>query len=459
MSIISKAEHSLNNLRRPIYQPATYSPTIDPETLSPIKVWGRISAIDGGVMRVKGLNGFARIGDEIALAPNGKAAGEIIAVDGDESLIMPNIPLTGIATGARAYIKKDHGVRPCIGWLGRVLNCNGQDFAGGATPQGEEERSLVAQPPSPSERRRLGARVDSGLAVFDTFLPLCKGQRVGLFAGSGVGKSSLLAALAKGVDADIVVVALIGERSREVREFVEETLGEEGMKRSVVIAATCDDPAPSKRRAALLALTTAEYFRDQGLHVLLLFDSITRFADAHREIALTSGETPSLRAYPPSTTRAISALAERAGAGGGAMGDITAVFSVLVAGSDMEEPVADMVRGILDGHVVLDRAIAERGRFPAIDVRRSVSRSLPKAASEEENALLAAGRRLIAAYEEAAPMIQTGLYAAGSDPIIDQAIRLWPSLDSFVSANSASCTESYEMLDAILTQNAQPEGA
>jgi len=301
-----------------------------------------------------------------------------------------------------------------------------------------------------SARRGLGARVNTGLAVFDTFLPLCRGQRIGLFAGSGVGKSSLLAQLAKGVDADVVVLALIGERSREVRDFVEETLGEEGRKRSVVVVSTCDEPAPLKRRAAQLALTTAEYFRDQGKHVLLLFDSVTRFADAYREIGLTAGETPSLRAYPPSTFRTVSSLAERAGPGGGKAGDITAVFTVLVAGSDMDEPIADMMRSILDGHVVLERSIAERGRFPAIDVRRSVSRSLPRAASDEENALLGNGRATIAAYEEAATMIQTGLYTRGSDAAIDRAVALWPALDHFVGEKSEDCAHAFAALKSIL---------
>jgi flagellum-specific ATP synthase len=201
-----------------------------------------------------------------------------------------------------------------------------------------------------------------------------------------------------------------------------------------------------------MAVSTAEYFRDQGLHVLLLFDSLTRFADAHREIALTAGETPSLRAYPPSTFRAIAALAERTGPGVGVAGDITAVFSVLVAGSDMDEPVADMVRSILDGHVVLERSIAERGRFPAVDIRRSVSRSLPKAARPDENILLGKARRLIAAYDDAAAMIQTGLYASGSDSVIDEAIRVWPQLDAFVSATSASCEESFQKLKEALSE-------
>ena len=429
------------------------------------RIWGRISAIEAGVIRIKGLGGLARIGDRVETPQYEGSAGEIISVDGEEAQVMPSAPLNGVAIGSRVYLVRDDGARPCAEWLGRVLNSDGRSFDGAPTPQGDRWMSLNPKSLPASKRRRIGARVKTGLAPFDTFLPLCRGQRIGLFAGSGVGKSTLLADLAKGVDADVVVVGLIGERGREVGEFVEETLGPEGLKRSVVIAATSDEPAPSKRRAALLAATTAEYFRDQGLHVLLLFDSITRFAESHREIALTGGETPSLRAYPPSTFRALASLAERSGPGLDDSGDITAVYSVLVAGSDMEEPVADMVRGILDGHVILERTIAERGRFPAIDVRRSVSRSLPKAASDDENALLLEARGLIAAYEDAAAMIQTGLYAPGADPTIDRAVALWPYLDQFIGLRTEDCEQSFGVLAEIMAQVPQagaempPEGA
>lgn len=409
--------------------------------------FGRISALDGGSMRLAGLSDIARIGDGVEV--DGALAGEIIAIDGETAIAMPNTSVSGVSIGGRAYLKPDTGARPTRAWLGRVLNGFGDSFDGTPAPQGEPRP--LAPPPLPvNARRRLGPRVNTGLAAFDTFLPLCRGQRIGLFAGSGVGKSSLLADLANGVEADVVVLALIGERSREVRDFLEETLGENGRRRSVVIVSTCDEPASVKRRAALLAMTTAEYFRDLGLHVLLLFDSVTRFADAWREIGLTAGETPSLRAYPPSTFRTVAALAERAGPGAGDAGDITAVFSVLVAGSDMDEPVADMMRSILDGHVVLERSIAERGRFPAIDIRRSVSRALPRAANSEENRLIGEGRALIAAYEEASTMIQTGLYAAGSDPQIDRAVAVWPALDAFVGAGSEGCAQAYERLASIL---------
>ncbi|MGB6319567.1 MAG: flagellum-specific ATP synthase FliI, partial [Litorimonas sp.] len=289
------------------------------------------------------------------------------------------------------------------------------------------------------------------------FLPLCRGQRVGLFAGSGVGKTSLLGGLAKstgkaaadgGDSADVTVIALIGERGREVRAFVEDVVGPDAMKTTVVFAATSDQPPAAKLRAARLAMATAEAFRDQGQHVLFLFDSLTRFAQAHREVALSVGETPALRAYPPSTFPALAGLCERAGPGpDGSKGDITAVFSVLVQGSDMEEPVADTVRGILDGHIILDRAIAEGGRYPAIDVGRSVSRALPHAATEEENALLSRGRSLLRRFEDGRLMVQSGLYVAGTDPLLDQAVACHPRIDALLRRSGlASIGESFAAL-------------
>ena len=261
--------------------------------------------------------------------------------------------------------------------------------------------------------------------------------------------------LALGVSTDVVVIGLIGERTREVGEFVRLLRESGGLERAVIIAATSDQSALVKRRAADLTMATAEHFRDMGRQVLCLFDSVTRFAEAHREIALAAGEPPALRAFPPSTTPAIAKLCERAGPGieGSAAGDITAIFTVLVSGSDMEEPVADMVRGILDGHVVLDRAIAERGRFPAINLRRSVSRSAPAAWSDEEAELVSAARKLVAAYEESAPMIQAGLYQSGADPMLDEAVRLWPALDQFTGTNMRghSDLDSFALLQQILS--------
>ena len=413
--------------------------------------WGDVISVESGLVEVAGLNDIARIGDRLRLVGAQKSHGEVVGMKAGGVFVMPDASTTGMAPGDRAYLCTDNEFRPSVKWLGRVINSAGECANDKVTPRGERNMPLHIAEAAKKNRRGIGGRLNTGLAPFDTFLPLCKGQRIGLFAGSGVGKTTLVGDLAKGIEADVVIVALIGERSREIGEFVEGILESKGRDRSIVFVSTCDEPAPLKRRCALMAAAAAEYFRDMGLHVLLLFDSITRFADAHREIALTAGETPSLRAYPPSTFRAIAALAERTGPGSGVQGDITAIFSVLVAGSDMDEPVSDMVRSILDGHVVLDREIAERGRFPAIDIRRSVSRSLPKAASAEENAMLAHGRRLIAAYDNAATMIQTGLYAAGSDAEIDEAIALWPQLDRLVSQKSGSCAESFEMLERALT--------
>jgi len=229
------------------------------------------------------------------------------------------------------------------------------------------------------------------------------------------------------------VVALIGERGREVNEFVAKALGPEGLARSVIVAATSDQSALVRRRCAWAAMTVAESLRDEGLNVLYLADSITRFAEAHREISAAMGEAPALRGYPPSVTPLITGLCERAGPGTEKQGDITGVFSVLVAGSDMDEPVADILRGVLDGHIVLNREIAERGRFPAIDISRSVSRSLPDAATPEQNALIGEARRLIGAYEQSEVMIKAGLYSEGADPLLDQAVRVWPELDAFLA--------------------------
>jgi flagellum-specific ATP synthase len=403
-----------------------------------------------------GLGGLARIGDGVLIEAGDqrKILGEVIALGPESVTAMLMAPPQGLMAGQRAYLAPDCPPCPCDGWLGLVIDAFGRVADGRPAPQGDSPAMLRRAPPRGERRRSLGPRLATGQSALDTMLPLCRGQRLGIFAGSGVGKSMLMAGLARGVDADVVVIGLIGERGREVSEFVRNLLGGRAMARTVVIAATSDQTALVKRRAAQLCLAAAEHFRDRGRHVLCLFDSVTRFAEAHREIALAAGEAPALRAFPPSTPQAISALCERAGPGedGSPAGDITGIFTVLVSGSDMDEPVADMVRGILDGHVVLDRAIAERGRFPAIDLRRSVSRSAPMAWSGHEAALVARARAIIARYEEAEPMIQAGLYTAGTDPAIDEAIALWPPLDRFVgaAAEGQSSLESFARLNDIL---------
>lgn len=421
---------------------------------APVRRIGRVVETRRGLVEVTGLDG-ATIGDRVLIhSRDGVAGGEVLRLIPGRSSVLPDASGDGMAIDDRVELLGKAEVAPDNSWIGRVVDATGQPLDGRPLLRGSCARALRAPAPAAASRRRMGGRLGTGVAVFDTLLPLVRGQRIGLFAGSGVGKSSLLARFARGVEADVVVIALVGERGRELREFTERVLGPAGMVRSVVVTATSDQSPLMRRMCALTAMAVAEHFRDQGLHVLLLVDSITRFAEAHREVALAGGEVASLRGYPPSLAHAIMGLAERAGPGPEGMGDITAVFSVLVAGSDMDEPVADILRGVLDGHVVMDRRIAERGRFPAIDLLRSVSRSLPEAADEAENALIQDARRLLGAYDRAEMMIQAGLYAAGSDPVIDRAIRLWPALDAFLAepAPASGVEGSFERLKVCLEQ-------
>lgn len=413
---------------------------------------GQVSEIGRGLIRVTGAVGSWPVGDRVAVeAAHGPIGGEIVALSGDGASVLTDAPADGVRLGDRVQLVGKASIRPHAGWIGRVIDPFGEPLDGRPLVPGTEARDIKAGPPPPTDRARLGRRLETGLRVFNTLLPLVRGQRIGLFAGSGVGKSSLLSAFACNVEADLVVIALIGERGREVREFVEDVLGPEGMARAIVVAATSDRAPLIRRMCGWSAMAIAEHFRDQGQHVLFLADSMTRMAEAHREVALTVGEPPALRGHPPSMAHLLMALAERAGPGREGTGDITAVLSVLVAGSDMDEPVADTMRGVLDGHVVMDRAIAERGRYPAIDLLRSVSRSLPGAASPEENQLIAQARRMLGAYDRAEMMIQAGLYVAGSDPVVDAAIRVWPALDAFLAEPEPDgAAASFERLRAIL---------
>ena len=409
---------------------------------------GQISEVSKGVALVKGLNKIAAIGDLVEIhSADAVRKGEVLQLNSDHITILPDGGADGLSLGDTVSHIGAGTIAPDDTWIGKTLNPFGEPLDGSTVFRGSSDRVLRSSAANPTERRSLGDRLETGLAVFNTLLPIVKGQRIGLFAGSGVGKSTLLAKLASGIQTDIVVIAMIGERGREVREFVDRVLGPNGMKRSVVIAATSDQSAMTRRRCAWAAMTVAEHFRDQGKQVLLLADSITRFAEAHREVALAIGEESSLRGFPPSTSAQITSLCERAGPGSQGQGDITAVFSVLVAGSDMNEPIADILRGVLDGHVVLDRKIAERGRFPAIDLLRSVSRALPHAASEKENELIAKARKLLGIYDRAELMIQAGLYTKGSDPKIDEASECWPKLEEFFTKSETKNTNrSFEEL-------------
>lgn len=426
--------------------------------LNPIRSIGRVCRVEAGLVHISGLAGKARIGDLVVIYRMGEPlSGEVLQLDGKHLIVLPDQEPEGVALDDRAALLQARGIAPAEGWIGRVIDPFGNALDGKPLLRGAEAARLRCAPPDPAMRKPLGDRLNTGFAVLNTILPIVSGQRVGLFAGSGVGKSSLLGHLAQNMTADVVVIALIGERGRELRHFIDEILGPSGLKRAVVVCATSDQSPLIRRRCAWAAMSVAEYFRDQGRSVLLLADSITRFAEAHREVAVASGEAPVLRGYPPSTAHMIMSLCERAGPGVEGAGDITGIFSVLVAGSDMEEPIADILRGVLDGHFVLDREIAERGRYPAINVTRSVSRSLPRAASEKENALIVQARKRLSTYEQNALMIRAGLYASGSDPEVDMAVQLWPELDAFVSKNEAQdIANSFVQLELAFRRSSVP---
>lgn len=417
---------------------------------------GRVTALTGTSAQICGLAQVATLGDRVHFFGE-PAVGEVIGTHDESVTVSLDRPAETISTGHPVYLRPKPEFAPHDGWIGRVIDPDGVPLDGRPIMAAASAQPLTAAPPPPGCRRPLGERIATGLAVFDTLLPLARGQRIGLFAGSGVGKSTLLASLATGLEADIIVIGLVGERGRELREFIDNVLGPAAMARCVIIAATSDRAAHTRRRCALAATSVAEYFRDAGKHVLLLLDSVTRFAEAHREVAVTSGEPPSLRGFPASTTAAIASLCERAGPGVESKGDITAIYTVLVAGSDMEEPIADILRGVLDGHVVLDRSIAERGRYPAIDVIRSVSRSLPDIANADENRLIATARKHLGVYERAELMIQSGLYTQGSDIEIDAAIAFHPLLDTFCTRISETGpAEAFAVLRNIL-ERGQPD--
>lgn len=410
--------------------------------LSPHSVAGHVNGVSAAGLVAGGLSQLVRLGTRAEiLRESGPLAAEVIRISGPEVLLLPEGSGEGVGLGDPVRLVSPPRFAPADDWIGRVIDPEGRPLDGRPLLPGLLPRPLRNAPPPPEGRRALGARLATSYAVLDTLLPLVRGQRIGLFAGSGVGKSTLLAGLATGVEADVIVIGLVGERGRELRHFIDDVLGPEGMRRAVVVAATSDRAPQIRARAAHAATAVAEHFRDAGCNVLLLLDSVTRFAEAHREIAAAGGEPANLRGFPASTAPAIAALCERAGPGRVGQGDITAVYSVLVAGSDMEEPVADMLRGVLDGHVVLDRTIAEGGRFPAIDVLRSVSRALPAAAGEIENQLIAEARAHLGAHDRAALMIRAGLYVAGSDPQTDAAIAVRPALDEFLALRGTTGTD------------------
>jgi flagellum-specific ATP synthase len=424
---------------------------------------GQVVTCSGLALEVEGLERRLSVGDGCrAFTRDGKVVPcEVVGFRQGRAVLLPFAPLEGIGLGSRVEAGTAMGLmRPHAGWLGRVVDAFGKPMDGkGGLLRGDDNRSLRASPPPAFDRRRMGARLETGIRVMDSFVPLCRGQRLGIFAGSGVGKSTLLAMLARSSAAQVNVIGLIGERGREVQEFIQDDLGEDGLARSVIIVATGDEPALARRQAAYLTMAVAEFFRDEGHDVLCMMDSVTRFAMAQREIGLSAGEPPTTKGYPPSVFAELPRLLERAGPGREGQGDITGVFTVLVDGGDHDEPVADAVRGILDGHVVMDRKIAERGRYPAIDVLKSVSRALPGCHSATENATMNGARTLLSRYEAMEEMIRLGAYRLGSDAEVDQAIKANPSLQEFLrqrKGESTPSTTSFEVLGQIVAEVTAP---
>lgn len=398
---------------------------------------GRIVAARAQSLHCAGLGGLVAIGDSCRIhrgAGSEPLLAEVAAFQGDTTILLPYGDNRDVALGARVELVPSlAAVAPGTNWLGRILDPLACPLDGLPAPlPGGEPRMVYGGPPDATRRRPLGARLSLGVRALDLFVPCRRGQRLGIFAGSGVGKSTLLSMIARHAEADAFVIGLIGERGREVNEFLHDTLDADARRRAVVVVATSDQPAMLRRRAAWLTLTIAEALRDRGKSVVCLIDSLTRFATALREVYLATGEPPATRGYPPSVFAELPRLLERAGPGTDA-GEITGLFTVLTEGDDTEEPVADQTRSILDGHVVLDRRIAETGRYPAIDVLRSLSRTAGTAYTPEEAALARRARGLMQAHHESADLIRLGAYVPGSDPTVDEAVARLPALDALLA--------------------------
>ncbi|WP_319797454.1 flagellar protein export ATPase FliI [Nitrobacter sp.] len=400
-----------------------------------VNIYGRVVGVRGLMVEVAGPIHAMSVGARIVIETGDDRIipAEVVGFSGDNAVVMPFGGLEGVRRGCRAVIANASGqVRPSAAWLGRVLNAMGEPVDGkGALPQGSVSMPFRNSPPPAHSRKRVGKPLDLGVRALNTFLTCCRGQRLGIFAGSGVGKSVLLSMLARNADADVSVIGLVGERGREVQEFLQDDLGEEGLARSVVVVATSDEPALMRRQAAYLTLAIAEYFRDEGKDVMCMMDSVTRFAMAQREIGLSTGEPPTTKGYTPTVFTELPKLLERAGPGAD-KGTITGIFTVLVDGDDHNEPLADAVRGILDGHIVMERSIAERGRYPAINVLKSVSRTMPKSADPAFLPVITRGRQVMATYSDMEELIRLGAYRSGSNAEVDEAIRLNPVLEDFL---------------------------
>ncbi|MGI9379931.1 MAG: flagellar protein export ATPase FliI [Methyloligellaceae bacterium] len=432
------------------------------EAVSEFEVFGRVKSVKGLSVEIVGPIFTMGVGSrlEIARPHMSSVLCEIVGFTQDSAIALPFGDLIGVQQGAKAFVKSsNYLVYPSSAWLGRVINALGEPLDGkGPLPHGEAAYAIRSAPPPAHERSRVGEPIDLGVKTLNTFLTCCNGQRMGIFAGSGVGKSVLLSMLAKNTACNVSIIGLIGERGREVQEFIEDNLGEEGLAQSIVVVATSDEAALMRRQAAYLTLTLAEYFRDREMNVLCMIDSITRFAMAQREIGLSGGEPPTTRGYTPSVFSELPKLLERAGPGDG-KGAVTGLFTVLVEGDDQNEPIADAVRGILDGHIVMERSIAERGRFPAINVLRSVSRTMPQCVDPDYLPVVVRAKQLMSTYADMEELIRLGAYRRGSNPEVDKAINYHPQLEAFLSQlNDEKFTiqQSYAELAQLLNDEIEP---
>ncbi len=429
------------------------------EDYDPIKHYGRVRNIVGLYVESHGPATF--IGELCHIIPatgvkaNGVASepimAEVVGFRGNSVVMMPFGELAGVSVGSKVRaMGRFVSVKVGKGLVGRVLDGLGNPMDGKGPVLWEDELPIYRSSPDPLHRRMITEVLPTGVKAIDALLTIGKGQRIGIFAGSGVGKSTLLGMIARYAEADVNVIALVGERGREVREFIEKNLGEEGLAKSVVVVATSDTPPVVRKAACFVAMTIAEYFRDMGKDVLFMMDSVTRFAMAQREIGLSVGEPPTTKGYTPSVFSLLPRLLERAGTSH--RGSITGIFTVLVEGSDMEEPVADAVRAILDGHIVLTRELASRAHYPAIDVLQSVSRLMYDIVDKKHWELSLRVKNLLAVYREAEDLINIGAYREGSNPSIDEAIRYKDRIMGFLKQGmdeSFSFEESVRGLEAI----------
>lgn len=424
--------------------------------------------IEGRLTRMAGLT-IEAVGCQAAMGSRctietpdeGSIDCEVVGFALDKTFLMPTGDLRGLSPGARVVPTGQQLQIPVgDGLLGRVIDANGKPLDDLGKISVAEKRPLTAKPINPLSRRAIDTPLDVGVRAINAMLTIGRGQRIGLFAGSGVGKSVLLGMMTKNTEADVVVVGLIGERGREVNEFVRENLGAEGLKRAVVVAVPADMPPLKRLHGAMTATCVAEYFRDQGKNVLLLIDSLTRFAQAQREIGLAIGEPPATKGYPPSVFAKLPKLVERAGNTDAHTGSITAIYTVLAEGDDQNDPVVDSARAVLDGHIVLSRRIAETGQFPAIDVEASISRLMSKITQPRHRETVIQFRAMLSLYHQNEDLISTGIYQPGSNPELDRAIALHPKIRQFLTQDqfdSVSFEQSLAQLEILMNELASME--